>query len=154
MLRIVSCVALFVVLLVLDIVLTIYALSFYGDWIFFGAYVVLGLIVVLINEGGLGRAVQGVFNCLVPWLLIALLYCIYSLFLPSLYRVYQQHESAQTAAFLIFYIYPGFDLAIYSLCLGLGTKVEPALKGGFSMLHYLMVGYGAGVILNVGYTEV
>lgn len=153
-LRIGSWAAFVVLLLAADILLTIFALSFYADWIFFGIYVILGLIVVLVNEGGLGRAGQGALNSLVPWLLIALLYCIYSLFLPSLYHIYTTNLSSTTAVFLVIYIYPGFDLIIYSLCLGLGTKLEPSLKGGFSMIHFLMIGYGAGMVLNCGYTEV
>lgn len=153
-LRFASWIALLVLLLILDVLLTTYGLSFYGDWVFFGMYVVFGLIVVLVNEGGLGRAGTGALNCLIPWLLIALLYCIYSLFLPSLYRVYFDKESAQTAAFLIVYFYPAFDLIIYSLCLGLGTKIEPVLKKGFSMLQFMMIGYAVGSILNIGYTEV
>lgn len=59
-----------------------------------------------------------------------------------------------TAAFLVIYLYPLFDLAIYSLTLFLGTKVENHIKNFFSMIHFLLIGYGVGMVLNTGYTEV
>ena len=92
-------------------------------------------------------------NFLVPTLLIAFLYCCYTLFLPKLYSVYNSNISnVITRLFLIFYLYPVFDLLLYALVLGLGSKVENGLKGVFSMIHFMMVGYGAGMILLVGYT--
>ena len=44
-----------VLLLAGDVLLTIFVKSFYGEWIFYGMYVLLGVIVVGINNGGIGR---------------------------------------------------------------------------------------------------
>jgi len=92
-----------------------------------------------------------------PLLIIAALYLIYSLLLPSLYHVYYLNLSSMSTIsmstiFLIIYAYPAFDLILYSLCLWLGTKVEDDVKGLFSVIHYMLIGYGAGMILIVGYT--
>ena len=92
---------------------------------------------------------------MIPLTLIAALYCTYTLFLPKLYSVYSSNiTNSITVLFMIFYIYPAFDLLIFSITLLLGNKVEPNVKGFFSMLHFLMIGYAAGMIMLVGYTEV
>lgn len=59
-----------------------------------------------------------------------------------------------SALFLIIYAYPAIDLLIYSVVLLLGNKVEDSVKSFFSVIHYMLLGYGAGMILIVGYTEV
>ena len=71
-----------------------------------------------------------------------------------MYSIYLEKMSTTSALFLVFYLYPLFDLLIYSLVLGLGSKIEDNVKGFFSAIHFLMVGYGAGLIMLVGYTEV
>ena len=149
-----SFIAFVAILLTVDILLTIYALSFYGEWIFYAFYMVLAIIVVMINNAGLGRGKEAAANALIPMLLIALLYCTYTLFLPKLYNRYNQKLAQITGIFLAIYLYPLFDLSIYALTLGLGTKIEDNVKGFFSMIHFFMIGYGVGMILIVGYTEV
>ena len=94
------------VLLAMDILLSIFAKSFYGDWIFFGAYVMLTLIVALVANSGLSRAKETVLNVLVPLLLGGMLYAVYSLLLPRLYYTYTQNLSGFSALFLAFYLYP------------------------------------------------
>ena len=143
-----------VILLAVDILLTIFVKSFYGDHIFAAAYVILTLIVAIVNNAGVSRIKEAVLNTLIPLLFIAFLYCTYTLFLPRLYYVYYQNLSVTTVAFLVFYLYPAFDLLFYSVFLILRTKVENDVKGFFSVIHYFMVGYGAGMIMIVGYTEV
>ncbi len=59
-----------------------------------------------------------------------------------------------STVFLVIYAYPIFDVIIYSLVLWLGTKVEDNVKALFSTIHFMLLGYGAGMILIVGYTEV
>lgn len=54
-LRFGSWAALFIILLATDILLTIFGLSFYGDWTFFTFYTILTVIVVLINYNGIGK---------------------------------------------------------------------------------------------------
>ena len=144
-----------VLLVAADVLLAIFAKSFYGDWIFFGIFILVCLLVSLINNAGISRAKEAILNTLIPLLLIAFIYCTYTLFLPKLYNVYSTNVSnAITQLFLIFYIYPAFDLLIYILVLLLGWKVEDGVKGFHSMIHFLMIGYGAGMIMLVGYTEV
>jgi len=58
------------------------------------------------------------------------------------------------ALFLLFYGYPVIDLALYSLTLALGTLMDRWLKSFFSQIHFYILGYGVGMILLVGYTEV
>lgn len=142
-----------VILLAIDILLTIFASSFYNDWIFYAAYVVLTLIVAIINNKGLNRTKEALCNTLIPLLIIGVLYLVYSLLLPSLYYIYYQNLSSMSTIFLIIYAYPAFDLIIYSLVLWLGTKVEDnSIKSLFSVIHFMLLGYGAGMILIVGYT--
>jgi hypothetical protein len=48
-LRVGTVITLLLVLLTIDILLTIFALSFYNDYIFFGAYVIFTVVVGLVN---------------------------------------------------------------------------------------------------------
>lgn len=68
--------------------------------------------------------------------------------------MYSQNLSTYSMLFLIIYSYPIIDLIIYSCLLLLGTKMDNWLKGFFSSIHYLLLGYGVGMIMIVGYTEV
>lgn len=121
--RVGSWVATAIILLVIDILCTTFALSFYGDWFFFLFYFLFTIIVAAINNNTQGRIKETLANTLIPLCIIAFLYCLYTLFLPSLYKAYSENETTMTTAFLIIYLYPFFDLAIYSLTLYLGTKV-------------------------------
>ena len=102
----------------------------------------------------MNRTKEAVCNTIFPLLIISGLYLIYSLLLPSLYHIYYANLSLMSIIFLIIYAYPVIDLILYSLCLWLGTKVEDDVKALFSVIHYMLLGYGAGMILIVGYTEV
>jgi len=136
-----------------DILLTIFAESIHGEWIYYGLFVLLATVVVLINNYNLDRTKEALANVLIPLLLIAFLYCCYSLFLPKLYSIYYSNiSSSMTVLYMVFYIYPAFDLLLYSLTLFLGNKVEWQVKGLQSAIHYMLVGYGAGMVLLVGYT--
>ena len=54
--RIGSFVAMVVLCLAGDILLSIFARSFHGDWIYYGLFVLLATVVVLVNNSGIGRA--------------------------------------------------------------------------------------------------
>ncbi len=83
----------------------------------------LTLIVAIINNNGLNRTKEAVLNTIIPLLIIAALYAIYSLLLPTLYYLYAQKMASMSAIFLVIYAYPLIDLLLYSLVLFLGTKV-------------------------------
>ena len=72
-----------VLLVAADVLLAIFAKSFYGDWIFFGIFILVCLLVSLINNAGISRAKEAILNTLIPLLLIAFIYCTYTLFLPN-----------------------------------------------------------------------
>jgi hypothetical protein len=91
-------------------------------------------------------------NILIPLLIIAGAYFIYAWILPSLYKFYIQNLSTYGALFLIVYAYPVIDLIFYSTTLALGCKIDNWLKGFFSTIHFLLLGYGVGMIMLVGYT--
>jgi hypothetical protein len=93
-------------------------------------------------------------NFLIPLLIIAFLYFAYAFLLPSLYKLYVNNLSTYGAIFLIIYSYPAVDLLFYAATLGLGTQMDNWVKGFFSTIHFLLLGYGVGMILIVGYTEV
>lgn len=111
------------ILLAIDILLTIYASSFWNEWIYYGAFVLLSLTVTLVNNCGINRTKEAILNTLIPLLLIAALYVIYTLLLPTLYHLYLNSLEAMSAVFLLIYLYPAFDLLLYALTLYLGTKV-------------------------------
>jgi hypothetical protein len=142
---------LILVLLTVDILLTIFALSFYNEYLFYGFYVVFGGIVVLVNAKEKGRALG---NFLIPLLIIAFLYFSYAFLLPSLYQLYYNNLGDYSSRFIVIYSYPIIDLIFYAMTLGLGTKVDNWVKGFLSSIHFLLLGYGVGMILLVGYTEV
>ena len=81
------------------------------------------LIVAIVNNNGLNKTKEAVLNTIIPLLIIAALYAIYVLLLPSLYYLYSQHLSQMSSVFLVIYGYPALDLLIYALVLYLGTKV-------------------------------
>lgn len=142
------------ILLAIDILLTVYVLAVYNEYIYYGIYVILTLIIAIINNAGLNRTKEALCNALIPLMLIAFLYVCYSLFLPTLYNVYLNNLSSMSSIFLVVYAYPFFDLLFYGLTLFLGTKVELSVKSFFANIHFLMIGYGVGMILIIGYTEV
>lgn len=150
-LRIGTIVTLILVLLAFDILLTIFALNVYNDYIFYAAYVLFASVVVLVNAKEKGRALG---NLLIPLLIIAFLYFVYAFLLPTLYKAYNQNLSTYGAVFLIIYSYPVFDLLFYAGTLALGCKIDDWIKGFFSSIHFLLLGYGVGMIMIVGYTEV
>jgi hypothetical protein len=108
------------VLVTLDILLTIFALSFYNDVIFFAAFILFSAIVGLVNSKEKGRTLA---NLLIPLLLIAFLYFTYAYLIPTLYSMYKNNLSLYSYVFLIMYSYPIVDLLLYSLTLGLGSKM-------------------------------
>ncbi len=148
-LRIGTVVTLVLVLLTLDILLTIFGLSFYSDYLFYAFYVVFGAVVVLVNAKEKGSSLG---NFLIPLLIIAFLYFVYAFLLPTLYKLYTNNLSTYGAIFLTIYSYPAIDLLFYAATLGLGTKMDNWVKGFFSTIHFLLLGYGVGMILIVGYT--
>lgn len=150
-LRIGTIVTLILVLLAFDILLTIFALTYYNDYIFFAAFALFASVVVLVNAREKGKMLG---NLLIPLFLIAFIYFSYAWLIPSLYKSYVQNLSTYGAVFLIIYGYPVFDLLFYAGTLALGCKIDNWLKGFFSTIHFLLWGYGIGMILLVGYTEV
>lgn len=126
-------------------------LPFYNDYIFLAIYLLLSVIVVCVNCVDKKSAIK---HNLVPILWICALNFIYCWILPTLYRVYQLNMSIYAAAFLIFYSYPIIDLAFYASTLALGHMMERWVKSFFSQIHFYILGYGVGMILLVGYTEV
>lgn len=91
-------------------------------------------------------------NTLIPLLIIAGIYFIYGWLLPTLYKLYYDNLSVYSAVFLMIYGYPVFDVLLYSLTLILGNKIDNWIKEFFSTIHFLLLGYGVGMILLVGYT--
>ena len=149
-LRIGTVLTLFFVLVGADIVCTIF-LTFYNDYIFMGGYLLLSIVVVAVNCKDRRSAIK--YN-IVPILWICALYFIYCWLIPSLYKVYIQNISTYGAIYLIFYGYPVIDLCFYAATLGLGSLISKWIKGLYSQIHYYILGYGVGMILLVGYTEV
>lgn len=148
-LRIGTWVTLIAVLLALDVLLTIFALNYYNDYIYYAAYIVFSVVVVLVNARDKGQAM---YNLLVPLILVAFVYFCYGWLLPSLYKAYIQNLSTYGAIFLIIYGYPVVDLMFYSAYLGLGCKVDGWLKDFYGSIHFLLLGYGVGMIMLAGYT--
>lgn len=142
------------VLLAIDILLTIFVLGTYNEYMYFGANFILTLIVALINNSSLNKTKEAATNTIIPLSLIAIIFACYSIFLPTLYRVYLDNLTQMSSVFLVIYGYPVVDLILYALTLYLGNKVEDYLKNFFATIHFLMIGYGVGMILIVGYTEV
>lgn len=140
----------------MDILLTVFILSIYNEYMYYGIYAILTLLVAIINNSGLNRTKEAVLNTLIPLGLIAFLYLCYCYLLPQLYSIYLNKINISTVGciFLIVYAYPLFDILFYALTLFLGTKVENSVKSFFAIIHFLMIGYGVGMILIVGYTEV
>jgi hypothetical protein len=112
---------------------------------------VLALVVSIVNCQDKEAAAK---NTLIPLLIIATIYFIYGWVLPTLYKVYYDNLSIYSAVFLLIYGYPVIDALLYSLTLLLGNKMDIWIKEFFSTIHFLLLGYGVGMILLVGYTEV
>lgn len=68
--------------------------------------------------------------------------------------MYNKNLDQMSAVFLVIYLYPLFDLLLYSISLFFGSYMYNDIKDFFGSLHYFMLGYGVGMILLVGYTEV
>jgi len=112
-----------IVLLAIDILLTIFALSIYNEYMYFGANFILTLIVALINNSSLNKTKEAATNTIIPLSLIALIFACYSIFLPTLYKVYLLNLTQMSSVFLVIYGYPVVDMILYALTLYLGNKV-------------------------------
>jgi len=112
-----------IVLLAIDILLTIFALSIYNEYMYFGANFILTLIVALINNSSLNKTKEAATNTIIPLSLIALIFACYSIFLPTLYKVYLLNLTQMSSVFLVIYGYPVIDMILYALTLYLGNKV-------------------------------
>lgn len=133
-----------------DIVATIF-LMFYNDYIFLAVYLLLSTIVVSVNCKDKKQAIK---HNTIPILWICLLNLVYCWLIPSLYKIYVLNMSIFASLFLIFYGYPVIDLALYSITLALGSLMDRWVKNFFHQIHFYLLGYGVGMILLVGYTEV
>ena len=124
----------------------------YTDWMFFCFYTLLGLAVV-----GLGNkdnnAKPAVLSTLFVLLFLALMYACYTILLPGLYWVYVQNVP-NASSYLQIYLFPLFDLLLYSVLLGSHARLQEKAKSFSSMLHFLQLGYFVGMNLLVGVTEV
>lgn len=89
----------------------------------------------------LKRVKEGVLDSLLPLLCIAVIVMIQVLLLPMLYWVYYRNLTSQSAAFLMFYIYPLIDLIMYGLILLMGKYVSNHVRTFYSQIHYLLIGY-------------
>ena len=150
-LRIGTFIALVLVLLAIDILLTSFAKLYWRDYGFMGVAIIFISIVALVNAKEKCRSLG---NVLIPLLWYSMLYFLCGWVFPRLYNVYINNMAQLSAYFLIFYTYPAWDLILYSLTLFLGTKVDDDVKPFFSTIHYFLLGYAVGITMLIGYTEV
>jgi hypothetical protein len=141
----------FVVLLAADIVLSVLLYQLYAEWMFYAGYFVLGMIVVGVGNKESPKVPLLTFVYLV--LFVAFMYASYSILLPGLYYVYVQNIP-EAANYLQIYLFPLFDLLFYAILLVGNNKIHQNGRIFASYLHFMQLGYFAGMTMLVGVTEV
>lgn len=106
-------------MLAIDVLGTTFLLSFYNDYIWFGIYSLLTVIVAAIN-----RSKEAARDAFIPLALIVLFYSTYAILLPSLYNKYSPALDSSGVMFVVYYLYPFFDMIIFCLLLYFGSFVS------------------------------
>ena len=136
-----------ILLLLIDVMATIFRPEGYHDWIFFVIYVALSLILVVVNGLKAKRKlVKKIRNFLLPILYIVLAYVSFSLLVPGIYgAIYKR--LGEDAAYIIVYIFPVIDMIFYSLIILASYLSEPHLVKFIKMFHFLNTGYAVGHVV-------
>ncbi len=129
------------ILLAADILLTVFVLYIYNNYMYFGLFSLVTVIVSVVANLSLGRLKNAVLDSLLPLLCVGVIVTIQVLALPILYWIYFKYLSSQAAVFLTFYAYPFIDLIMYALILFMGSYVSHHVRTFYSQIHYLLVGY-------------
>lgn len=138
-------------LLAFDILLTTFIDAAYYQPYFYAANFIATILVSALNNRDKVRS--AIAAAALPLLYIALLMFIYSLFWPYLYSLYLK-RFPEPSAYVQIYLFPLWDLLLYSFLLLLNAKSPLQAKPFLSTIQYLIQGYLVGMILLVGVTEV
>jgi uncharacterized membrane protein len=104
-----------VLLLLIDIMVTIFKPDGYEDWVFFIIYIVLSIILIIINGLRSKKKILKNFkNFILPMCYIVITYVCFSLLIPGIYGAIYK-GLGNDAAYIIVYIFPVIDLFFYSL---------------------------------------
>jgi hypothetical protein len=133
-----------ILLLLIDIMATIFRPEGYHDWIFFVIYVVLSLILVVVNGLRVRRKMlKNIRNFLVPILYIVLTYVSFSLLVPGIYGAIYK-KLGDDAAYIIVYIFPAIDMIFYSLIIIASYVCDSHVLKFIKMFQFLNTGYAVG----------
>lgn len=135
-----------------DIALTIFLPAIYNNYIYFGLFSIVAIILAAVNNAGTQRTKQAVLDSLLPLLYIAIVHAIQVIGLPNLYTLYQKNLDFQSSIFMMVYIFPLFDFIMYTYLLFTNKKVSSYVKVFTQQLHFLTLGYAVGYIMLIGYT--
>ena len=118
-------------------------------------FFIMAIVMAIINKFNLEKVKSGIFSAIIPLFLIAFFYSCHNFFFPAMLNAEKIGlPTGYDALFLWFYLYPLLDLALFSMLLGGNYFLPPEIKLFTEILHFQLVGYGVGMILLVGYTEV
>ena len=140
-----------IIMLAIDILLSIFVEKVYSDYIFYGAYALLTLIVAAVNNKD--RVKEGLAAAFFPLAYIALVIFTYTYLWPALYDVYIR-KIPKSAVYAQIYLYPLWDAIGYILLLTMNSKLPEMAKKFLSYIQFLILGYFVGMTLLVGVTEV
>ena len=129
-LRFIPWIVVFVFCLLADILLIVFAINTsaiisYSDWMSFTGFFLFSLIVVSI--GNKDSPKSPLLTTVFMFLFIALMYSCYTILFPGLYNVYVQNV-AEVAPYLQIYLFPLFDLILYSILLVGNARIDPKAR--------------------------
>lgn len=113
-----------VILLAVDASMHLFLLDLYNSYMYFGFYTLLSVIVVLMNNGVLDRKKIAFVDCFLPLLYIGIVHGIQVIGLPILYKLYTKYLDTSSSLFMVFYLFPIFDIIMYALLLFIGTYLS------------------------------
>jgi len=136
-----------VLLLLIDIMATIFRPEAYQDWIFFIVYFVLSIVLIVVNEfKKKKKIIQNFINYLLPVTYIILAYLSFILFIPALYGTMYK-GLGNDAAYLIVYVFPLIDMIFYAMIIIITYVCDSKAVSFIKMLYFLNTGYAVGHLL-------
>ena len=104
-----------VLLLLIDIMTTVFQPQGYPDWIFFLIYFILSIILIGINDlRNRKKLLSNLTNFFLPTLYIVLAYASFTLFIPALYGAMYKGVGSDAPSIIV-HVFPFIDLICYSL---------------------------------------
>jgi hypothetical protein len=134
-------------ILLIDIMATVFRPEGYQDWIYFIIYLFWSFVLVIVNGiQNKKKMYRNIINFLLPMLYIVIAYACFTILIPGIYySIYL--GIGNDAPYIIVHIFPIIDLIFYSLIILITYYSEHRTIKFVKMLYFLNTGYAIGHVI-------